>query len=130
MIVGVSVSSPSRPATRQRAVAFAATQKDAEREIRVVPFMGYDDRSLPIEQGLNPVEEFVGDNRFESGAFGFYVYRSEKDPNEVLWLMEWESHEAFNKSGDESGEEFNSLVTPAGEWQDDVWHLSDAASIE
>jgi hypothetical protein len=48
----------------------------------------------------------------------------------VLWLMEWESHEAFNKSGDDTGDEFNSLVNPAGDWDDVVWHLSDAATIE
>jgi hypothetical protein len=44
--------------------------------------------------------------------------------------VEWESHEAFNKSGDESGEEFNALVNPASAWDDVVWHLSDAASLE
>jgi hypothetical protein len=43
--------------------------------------------------------------------------------------MEWESHEAFNKSGDESGDEFNSLVQLVGEWEDVVWHLSAAVSL-
>jgi len=43
--------------------------------------------------------------------------------------MEWESHEAFTESGDEYGDEFNSLVAPVGEWEDVVCHLSDAASI-
>jgi len=66
----------------------------------------------------------------EAGCRWAKVYRSEKDPNEILWLMEWESHEAFNKSGDETGEEFNSLVDPAGEWDDVAWHLSDAPTIE
>jgi quinol monooxygenase YgiN len=69
-------------------------------------------------------------NAKKAGCLSAKVYRSEKDPNDVLWLMEWVSHEAFNKSGDESGDEFNSLVNPAGEWEDVVWHLSDAASIK
>ena len=57
------------------------------------------------------------------------VYRAEKDPNDVLFLMELESHEAFNASGEESGDDFNALVQPAGEWDDVVWHLSDAVQI-
>jgi len=65
----------------------------------------------------------------KDGCHSAKVYQSENDPNDVLWVMEWESHEAFNKSGDENGDEFNSLVEPAGEWEDVVWHLSDAASI-
>jgi hypothetical protein len=44
--------------------------------------------------------------------------------------MEWESHDAFHKSGEETGEEFNRLVDPASDWDDVVWHLSDAKSIE
>ncbi len=57
-------------------------------------------------------------------------YRSEKDPNDVLWLMEWDSHQAFNKSGDDTGEEFNNLVDPAADWEDVVWNLFDAPAIE
>ena len=52
--------------------------------------------------------------------------RSEKDSNDVLWLMERESHDAFSKSGDETGKEFNKLVNPAVERDDVVWHLSGA----
>ncbi len=44
--------------------------------------------------------------------------------------MEWESHDAFNKSGEESGHDFNALVKPAGEWDDVVWHLSDALEVQ
>lgn len=65
----------------------------------------------------------------KSGCHWAKVYRSEKDSNDVLWLMEWESHEAFNKSGDESGEEFNALVDPVGEWEDVAWNLSDAQQV-
>jgi quinol monooxygenase YgiN len=57
------------------------------------------------------------------------VYRSEKDPNDVLWLMEWDSHRAFETSGDEVGDQFNELVNPASEWDDSVWQLSDAAQV-
>ena len=58
------------------------------------------------------------------------VYRAEKDPNDVLFLMEWESHEAFNASGEQDGDDFNALVQPAGEWDDVVWHLSDAGEVK
>jgi len=81
-------------------------------------------------EGTKKAAELFVKQAKKAGCHLARVYRSEKDPNDVLWLMEWESHEAFNKSGDETGEEFNSLVTPAGEWEDVVWHLSDAASIE
>jgi quinol monooxygenase YgiN len=57
------------------------------------------------------------------------VYRAEKDPLDILFLMEWESHAAFNASGDEFGEDFNALVQPASEWDDVVWHLSDAVEV-
>ena len=66
----------------------------------------------------------------KTGCHWARVYLSEKDPNDVLWLMEWESHEAFNRSGDETGDEINALVNPNGDWEDFVWHLSDAVSIE
>ena len=66
----------------------------------------------------------------KNGCHWAQVYRSEKDPNDVLWLMEWDSHDAFEKSGEDSGEEFNKLVNPAGEWDDVVWHLSDAAEVK
>ena len=65
-----------------------------------------------------------------AGCHWAKVYRAEKDPNDVLFLMEWESHDAFNKSGDESGDAFNALVRPAGEWDDVVWHLSDALEVQ
>jgi hypothetical protein len=58
------------------------------------------------------------------------VYRAEKDPNEILFLMERESHDAFNASGEQDGDDFNDLVQPASEWDDVVWHLSDAAEIK
>jgi quinol monooxygenase YgiN len=58
------------------------------------------------------------------------VYRAEKGSNEVLFLMEWDSHDAFNASGEDTGEDFNALVQPAGDWDDVVWHLSDAVEVK
>ena len=43
---------------------------------------------------------------------------------EVLWLMGFDSHEAFEKSGGEMEEDFVSLINPAGDWDDAVWTLS------
>ena len=80
-------------------------------------------------EGTRKAAEMFAENAGNSGCHSAKVYRSEKDPNDVLWVMEWESHEAFNKSGDESGERFNELVNPAGDWDDVVWHLSDAKSV-
>ena len=65
-----------------------------------------------------------------SGCHWAKVYRAEKDPKDILFLMEWESHEAFNASGDESGDDFNALIQPASEWDDVVWHLSDAVEVK
>ena len=80
-------------------------------------------------EGTLKAAEMFAMNAAKAGCHWSKVYRSENDPNDVLWLMEWESHEAFNRSGDESGEEFNALVNPAGEWEDVVWHLSDARQV-
>jgi hypothetical protein len=38
--------------------------------------------------------------------------------------MEFDSHEAFEKSGSEIGDEFVSLIDPASDWDDAVWKLS------
>ena len=81
-------------------------------------------------EGTKKAAEMFAKSAKKDGCLWAKVYRSEKDPNDVLWLMEWESHAAFEKSGEETGEQFNELVNPAGEWDDVVWHLSDAVSIE
>jgi quinol monooxygenase YgiN len=65
-----------------------------------------------------------------AGCHWSKIYRSEKDPNDILFLQEWDSHDAFNAAGDESGEDFNALVQPVGEWDDVVWHLSDAVEVK
>ncbi len=65
-----------------------------------------------------------------AGCHWSKVYRAEKDPNDVLFLMEWESHAAFEKSGDSGvADDFNALVDPLGDWEDVVWQLSDAEQI-
>lgn len=65
-----------------------------------------------------------------AGCHWSKIYRAEKDPNDILFLMEWDSHDAFNASGEEMGEDFNALIQPVGEWDDVVWHLSDAAEVK
>ena len=80
-------------------------------------------------EGTRKAAAMFAENAKEAGCHWAKVYRSEKDPNDVLWLMEWESHDAFNKSGEETGDEFNDLVNPASDWEDVVWHLSDAPTI-
>lgn len=65
-----------------------------------------------------------------AGCHWSKIYRAEKDPNDILFLMEWDSHDAFNASGEEMGEDFNTLIQPIGEWDDVVWHLSDAAEVK
>jgi len=73
--------------------------------------------------------KYAGDMK-RLGCHWARVYRAEKDPNDVLFLMEWESHDAFNASGDESGEDFNALIQPISDWDDVVWHLSDAVEVK
>ena len=81
-------------------------------------------------EGTKKAATMFAEGAKKAGCHWAKVYRSEKDPNDILWLMEWESHDAFNRSGDETGEQFNSLVNPASDWEDVVWHLSDATIIE
>ena len=81
-------------------------------------------------EGTKAAAAKYADAMKRSGCHWFKIYRAEKDPNDVLWLMEWESHEAFNASGEDSGEDVNNLVQPAGDWDDVVWHLSDAVELK
>lgn len=77
-------------------------------------------------EGTKKAATMFAESAKKVGCHWAKVYPSEKDPNDILWLMEWESHNAFNKSGGETGEQFNELVVPASDWEDVVWHLSDA----
>jgi quinol monooxygenase YgiN len=76
------------------------------------------------------VNEFGGTERavakyrdtiIKSGCHWFKVYRRDGDDKEVLWLMEFDSHEAFEKSGEEFQEDFVKMINPASDWDDAVW---------
>ena len=42
----------------------------------------------------------------KSGCHWYKVYQRDGDDKEVLWLMEFDSHEAFEKSGGDMEEDF------------------------
>ena len=51
------------------------------------------------------------------------VLRRETDPNEVLIVEEWESHDAWHEFGDEVGPEFTERSGTTGvEMDDTVWN--------
>jgi heme-degrading monooxygenase HmoA len=55
------------------------------------------------------------------------VYRAQGDPNRVLIVEEWDSHDSMHRYQDGAGEEFNRRAGTAGlEWQDQVWELADS----
>lgn len=60
----------------------------------------------------------------KSGCHWYKVYQRDGDDKEVLWLMEFDSHEAFEKSGSDFEEGFVALVNPSSEWDDAVWKVS------
>jgi hypothetical protein len=56
------------------------------------------------------------------------VYRMEQDPNQVLVIEEWDSHEAFHKVTDQVGDEFNRRAGTEGmHWETGTWELADSA---
>ena len=65
-----------------------------------------------------------GETMRKAGCHWFKVYQRDGDEKEVLWLMEFDSHEAFENSGRDFQEDFVKLVDPAGDWDDAVWNLS------
>jgi quinol monooxygenase YgiN len=57
------------------------------------------------------------------------VYRSEKDPSMVLFIDEWESHDAMHAFVERVEAEFHARAgTGALSWHDGTWTLSDAPS--
>jgi len=64
------------------------------------------------------------------GCHWLRIYRSENNPNYILWLMEWESREAFESLGSVVEEDINSLVNPVGNWEEVIWDFSDAVALE
>jgi len=50
------------------------------------------------------------------------VYRSEDDPNMLLVMQEWDSHDAFHAASDRYGDEFNRRAGTEGlDWRTGVW---------
>lgn len=77
--------------------------------------------------GFEGTEQAVikyGDAMRKSGCHWFKVYRRDGDDKEVLWLMEFDSHEAFEKSGGDFQEDFVNMINPVSDWDDAVWKLS------
>jgi hypothetical protein len=66
----------------------------------------------------------------KAGCHWLRIYRSDSNPNTVLWLMEWESREAFESLGNAVEDDINSMVSPVGAWEEVVWQFSDAVAIE
>ena len=65
-----------------------------------------------------------GSVMLNSGCRWYKVYQRDGDDKEVLWLMEFDSHEAFENMGKEFEDDFVSLINPASDWDDAVWKLS------
>jgi quinol monooxygenase YgiN len=64
------------------------------------------------------------------GLHSTQVYRNEKDPNLVLDLEEWDSHDIWMQFADQVGEEFNKRANTEGlDWETFIWHPSDAKVI-
>jgi hypothetical protein len=74
--------------------------------------------------GTQQAVEKYGEAMKKSGCRWFKVYQRDGDDKEVLWLMEFDSHKAFEKSGSDFEEDFVALINPATEWDDAVWKIS------
>ena len=75
-------------------------------------------------EGTRQAVARYGDAMLKARCHWFKVYQRDGDKKEVLWLMEFDSHAAFEESGLEIGEEFVSIINPASDWDDAVWNLS------
>jgi len=75
-------------------------------------------------EGTKQAVANYGDALQKAGCHWFKVYQRDGDDKEVLWLMEFDTHEAFHNSGTELGDGFVSLIDPASDWDDAVWNLS------
>ncbi len=50
------------------------------------------------------------------------IYRSEENPNMLLVMQEWDSHDAFHAGSDKVGDEFNRRAGTEGlDWRTGVW---------
>ena len=83
-----------------------------------------------LKQANDEVFGALIDEAREAGLISSKVYRSETDPNDVLFVSEWRSHEALHEFGDKHGDRFNEMAGVTGEdWEDVAWRLSDAKSL-
>lgn len=65
------------------------------------------------------------------GLHSTQVYRREGDPDLVLDLEEWDSHDIWMQFADQVGEEFNKRANTEGlDWETFIWHPSDAKPLE
>ena len=70
------------------------------------------------------------DEAREAGLISSKVYRSEADPNDVLFVSEWRSHEDLHDFGDKHGDRFNEVAGVKPEdWEDVAWRLSEAKAL-
>lgn len=66
----------------------------------------------------------------KAGCHWLRIYRSDSNPNYILWLMEWESREAFESLGNVVEDDINEIVNPVNGWEEVVWQFSDAVALE
>jgi len=58
----------------------------------------------------------------EQGLASNKVYRSEANPNELLVVQEWDSHDSFHAMSEKYGDEFNRRAGTEGlDWRTGVW---------
>jgi len=75
-------------------------------------------------EGTKQAVQKYGAAMQNAGCHWYKVYQRDGDEKEVLWLMEFNSHEDFENSGKDLEEDFVSLINPASDWDDAVWKLS------
>ena len=75
-------------------------------------------------EGTKQAAEKYGPAMLKAGCHWYKVYQRDGNDREVLWLMEFDTHEAFEKSGKEFEEDFVALINPASEWDDAVWKVA------
>jgi quinol monooxygenase YgiN len=65
-------------------------------------------------------------NGLSPGQHSSKVYQAEDDPNDLLIVEEWDSHDDFHKSSEEHGEEFQKKAKTEGlDWVTYVGKLAD-----
>ena len=61
------------------------------------------------------------------GRLTAQIYRSESEPNQVLVVERWISHDAMHEYQDKYGDEFNKRAGTEGmEWKVNVWDLAES----